>query len=269
VGDDEIGFSTRGIFNIEGGCYAKTYKLKEKDEPQIYRAVNRFGSLMENVVLDPDTHMPDFDDKSITENGRASYPLTAIDDSVVSGMAPTPAHVFFLSADATGVLPPVSKLNPEQAMFYFLSGYTAKLAGTELGLTGVKAAFSHCFGAPFMMRNPHDYARLLKALMGKLGFSVWLINTGWGKGPYGVGERFDIAVTRAIIRSVQSGVMDEANYEIEPFFDLAIPRSVPGVDPAYLNPGQLWEDQKAYAEAARNLKNQFLDNYAKLIGNNA
>jgi phosphoenolpyruvate carboxykinase (ATP) len=264
VGDDEIGFSESGIFNMEGGCYAKTYKLKEKDEPQIYHAVNRFGSLMENVVLDEKCKKPLFDDKSITENGRASYPLTAIPGFVETGLAPVPSHVFFLSADATGVLPPVSKLNPEQAMYYFLSGYTAKLAGTELGLSGVKAAFSHCFGAPFMMRRPEDYAQLLKELMDKVGFKVWLINTGWGGGPYGVGKRFDIGITRAIIRSVQSGVMDQAEFEVEPFFELSIPKAVPGVASSFLSPSALWSDKEAYATAAKKLRGQFEENYAKL-----
>jgi phosphoenolpyruvate carboxykinase (ATP) len=264
VGDDEIGFSQEGIFNMEGGCYAKTYKLKESDEPQIYRAVNRFGSLMENVKLDEKIHVPLFEDKTLTENGRSSYPLTAISDSVSDGLAPQPSHVFFLTADATGVLPPVSLLNAEQAMYYFLSGYTAKLAGTELGVVGVKAAFSHCFGAPFMMRKPQDYAHLLKDLMGKVGFKVWLVNTGWGGGGYGVGERFPIKVTRAIIRSVQSGALDKTDFVKEPHFDLMIPKSVPGVDSSYLNPSELWKDKELYVKEAQGLKAKFDDNYAKL-----
>lgn len=265
VGDDEIGFSTQGIFNMEGGCYAKTYKLKEKDEPQIFHAVNRFGSLMENVVLEEGTRRPIFDDKSITENGRASYPLSAINDFVESGTAEVPSHLFFLSADATGVLPPVSQLNPEQAMFYFLSGYTAKLGGTELGLSGVKAAFSHCFGAPFMMRDPQDYAALLKDLMQKVGCKVWLINTGWGGGPYGVGKRFDIAITRSIIRNVQNGNLERGEFWTEPQFNLSVPKEVPGVDAAYLNPIELWEDKNSYEEAANKLKSEFQENYSKLM----
>ncbi len=263
VGDDEIGFSIDGIFNMEGGCYAKTYKLKEKDEPQIFHAVNRAGSLLENVVLDEKSKKPIFEDKSITENGRASYPISAIEDSVVNGKARVPSHLFFLSADATGVLPPVSLLNPEQAMFYFLSGYTAKLAGTELGLKGVKAAFSHCFGAPFMMRDPKDYAILLKDLINKVGCKVWLINTGWSGGPYGVGKRFDISVTRSIIRGVQAGALNDVEYWTESFFDLSIPKSVPGVESSLLNPKELWSDKAAYADAAKKLKSQFLENYKK------
>lgn len=265
VGDDEIGFSIDGVFNIEGGCYAKTYKLQEKDEPQIFHAVNRFGSLMENVVLEEATRKPRFDDKSITENGRASYPLCAISDSLESGRAKVPSHLFFLSADATGVLPPVSLLKPEQAMFYFLSGYTAKLGGTELGVSGVKAAFSHCFGAPFMMRDPQDYASLLKGLIQKVGCRVWLINTGWGGGPYGVGKRFDIGITRNIIRNAQSGALEKAIFWNEPYFSLSIPREIKGVDAAYLNPIELWEDKKSYEDAASKLKSEFQENYSKLI----
>lgn len=262
VGDDEIGFSSEGIFNIEGGCYAKTYKLKKTDEPQIFQAANQFGSLMENVVMDSNGQI-NFDDKTITENGRSSYPLTALSDFETTGVAKTPKHIFFLSADATGVLPPVSLLTSEQAMYYFLSGYTAKLGGTELGVVGVQKTFSHCFGAPFMMRRPQDYSRLLEKLIKETGANVWLINTGWSGGPYGVGKRFDLEITRSIIRGIQSGEISRAGA----FMDLAILDLRYPCQPLslnkYNNPRKLWADAEAYDKAAEELKLAFAENYKK------
>lgn len=262
IGDDEHGLSEDGIFNIEGGCYAKTYKLTAKGEPQVYFATNHFGSLIENVKLD-EKRRPLFDDKSITENGRSSYPLNFISDSVASGMGNFPKNIFFLSADAMGVLPAVAKLNPEQAMYYFLSGYTAKLAGTELGLAGIKAAFSHCFGAPFMMRHPETYAELLKHFMQEHDLDVWLINTGWCGGAYGVGERYDLSVTRQIIRAIQRGLPADTQYENDSVFDLSLPVSIPGVESKFLRPDSLWKDKDNYRSTAEKLRELFEENYKK------
>ena len=263
IGDDEHGISPAGIFNIEGGCYAKTYNLTEKGEPQVYHAVNRFGAILENVVLDEERR-PKFEDKSITENGRGSYPLTFISDASDIGLGPFPSNIFFLSADAMGVLPAIAKLDSEQAMYYFLSGYTAKLAGTEVGLAGIKAAFSHCFGAPFMMRHPQHYADLLKKYLDSNKVNVWLANTGWYAGPYGEGTRYDLSITRSIIRGIQKGLPANTRYIREEVFGLSIPESIPGVESKFLNARALWKDGRKYDEMAQNLKQLFSDNYKKI-----
>lgn len=262
IGDDEHGISSEGIFNIEGGCYAKTYNLTEKREPQVYRAVNRFGAILENVVLDEE-HRPIFTDKTITENGRGSYPLSYIDDASTTGMGPFPKNIFFLSADAMGVLPVVAKLDTEQAMFYFLSGYTAKLADTELGFSGIKATFSHCFGAPFMMRHPSHYSELLKKYLESHETNVWLINTGWYGGAYGVGKRYDLSVTRSIVREIQKGLPVSTTYWKESCFNLNIPENIPGVDKRILDPKIMWADKSAYVESAQNLNKLFMENFSK------
>lgn len=264
IGDDEHGLTPEGIFNIEGGCYAKTFKLTEKGEPQVYHATNRFGALMENVMLDEESR-PLFDDDSITENGRSSYPLEFVSDANATGRGPFPKNIFFLSADAMGVLPVIAKLNSEQAMYFFLSGYTAKLAGTELGLAGIKATFSHCFGAPFMMRHPMDYAELLKKYLDSSDVKVWLVNTGWYGGVYGEGRRFDLNVTRNLIRSVQSNGLIDQDFEVEEVFGLAVPKKVDGVEAKYLNAKILWKDQRQYLNTANKLKHEFEENYKKFL----
>ena len=266
IGDDEHALTPEGVFNMEGGCYAKTYRLSNIKEPQIYKAVNRFGTLIENVTLD-DSHQPLFDDTSITENGRASYPLKFIENIVESGVAGYPKNIFFLSADAMGVLPPLAKLTTEQVMFYFLLGYTAKLAGTEVGVQGVKATFSHCFGAPFMMRNPMDYARLFQKYLQMNNTNVWLINTGWYGGYYGgEGKRYELSFTRSLIRAIQSGKDLNTSYYEEPVFNLNIPQAIPGVEKNLLNPRLTWKDEKSYDEIALKLKELFIENYRNING---
>jgi phosphoenolpyruvate carboxykinase (ATP) len=262
IGDDEHGLSDRGTFNFEGGCYAKTYKLSEESEPQIYRAVNGFGSMMENVVLD-EQRRPCFDDKSITENGRASYPLSALESWLPEGRAGVPSHIFFLSADALGVLPAVSLLDSEQAMYYFLTGYTAKLAGTEVGIKGISTTFSHCFGAPFMIRRPMDYGLLLKDFLARHDIKVWLVNTGWYGGPYGTGERYSISTTRSLIRAIQRGDGEKASFRKTEVFNLAIPAALKGVESKWLDPTGLWHSPEEWRKAAQDLKAKFDQNYRK------
>lgn len=262
IGDDEHGISPEGIFNLEGGCYAKTYNLTEKGEPQIFRAVNRFGAILENVELDKD-HRPRFNSKALTENGRGSYPLSFISDASTTGRGPFPSNIFFLSADAMGVLPAVAKLDPDQAIYYFLSGYTAKLAGTEIGLAGIKATFSHCFGAPFMMRHPMVYAQLLKKYLTEHPVNVWLINTGWYGGAYGIGKRYELSTTREIIRSIQKGLSHDLEFRQDPFFGLKVPKSIPGVENKFLDTRSLWASATEYDQTAAKLKTLFTDNFKK------
>lgn len=265
IGDDEHGLGQNGIFNFEGGCYAKTNGLTFEREPDIYKASNHFTSLLENVVLDNRTRKPNFEDTSLTENGRSTYSLKTLDTIAPSGTGPIPKNIFFLSADALGVLPAISKLSPEQAMFYFLSGYTAKLAGTEVGLKGIKTTFSHCFGAPFMMRRSHDYGNLLKDFLLKNPIDVWLVNTGWYGGVYGRGKRYPLSFTRQCIRAVQQGQASGVEYKIDEVFNLAIPQKLGEADVYYLNPQKLWTDQNEYLSMALDLKNKFEENYKKLI----
>ncbi len=257
IGDDEHGLSEAGIFNFEGGCYAKTYQLSPETEPEIYEASNRFGALLENVVMDENSLVVDFDDKSLSENGRSSYPLEFIKELEISSRGNTPKHVFFLSADAFGVLPPVAKLTKEQAMFYFVLGYTAKLAGTEIGVKEPQATFSPCFGAPFMLRHPSEYAKLLGEYIDKLGFNVWLINTGWTGGAYGVGKRFPLKVTRNIIRGIQANKLNDTPTEADPIFGLNIPLELEGVPATLLNPQKSWSDESAFEVKAKELASSF------------
>lgn len=264
IGDDEHGLSDRGIFNFEGGCYAKTYNLKASSEPDIYAATNRFGSLMENVVLD-EFHRPKFNDQSLTENGRSTYPLTALPSIINDGCGKIPSNFFFLSADAMGVLPLVSKLDQEQAMYYFLLGYTAKVAGTEVGMKGITATFSHCFGAPFMMRHPEDYGNLLKHILEKHQINVWLVNTGWYGGPYGIGKRYDLGVTRSCIRAIQQGLGEQVQLKKDPVFGLMVPEDLDDIDSRYLRPMDLWDSRDEYLENARKLKSLFDENYKKRL----
>lgn len=257
IGDDEHGLSDDGIFNFEGGCYAKTANLSAKEEPQIFRAATSWGTLLENVVLKAD-RQPDFNDLALTENGRASYPLSSIEGVHPTQIGPVPKNLFFLSADASGVLPPVASLNPKLAMDFFLCGYTSKLAGTELGIKEPKSAFSYCFGAPFMQRPPIEYARLLARLMEKHKFNVWLINTGWGKGGYGKTDRFPLKVTRQIIRSIQKGLVDPKEGPIDPIFGFIVPQSIEGISAELLQVSDK-EDAKALE-----LKKQFDEQLKKI-----
>ncbi len=257
IGDDEHGLSDDGVFNFEGGCYAKTYKLSKEQEPDIWEASNRPGALLENVIIDPKTGLPNFDDSSLTENGRSSYPLDFIKNIKKSANGSIPQNIFFLTADAFGCLPPVSKLTKKQAKYYFVLGYTAKVAGTEIGVKEPTATFSPCFGAPFMLRHPKVYAELLGHYMDKYNIQVWLINTGWTGGPYGVGERFPIKITRQIIRSIQKTGLKGFAMKKDPIFGLEIPNEIPGVDSSALNPRNTWKNGDEYDKKATDMVKSF------------
>ncbi len=257
IGDDEHGLSDDGVFNFEGGCYAKTYKLSAETEPSIFKASNRFGAILENVVLDSMSGKVDYFDKSLSENGRSSYPLPFIEGLEKSSRGNVPKHVFFLTADAFGVLPPVSLLSKEQAMFYFVLGSTAKLAGTEIGIKEPMATFSPCFGAPFMLRHPSEYAKLLGHYLDKYEIKVWLINTGWTGGSFGTGQRFPLHLTREIIRTIQAGKLSFAATEKDPIFGLAIPQNVSNLASTLLNPKKNWEDPLQYDVVAKDLAKSF------------
>src|ERR687893_983191 len=246
IGDDEHGWSDEGVFNFEGGCYAKVIKLSAEAEPDIYRTTKMFGTILENVVYDPATRQIDLDDARKTENTRASYPLTSIDNIVPEGRAGHPRNIIMLTADAFGVLPPVSRLSPEQAMYHFLSGYTAKVAGTERGIKEPEATFSTCFGAPFMVLHPGVYADLLGKQMAKHDAACWLVNTGWSGGPYGVGQRMKISYTRAMIRAILNGSLAQTETVPDPIFGVSIPVSCPDVPNEVLQPRNTWEDKDAY-----------------------
>jgi phosphoenolpyruvate carboxykinase (ATP) len=261
IGDDEHGWSDRGVFNFEGGCYAKTIRLSAHAEPQIYATTRRFGTVLENVVVDPESRRLDLDDDRYTENTRAAYPLTFIENAVPSGQGGHPKNVVMLTADAFGVLPPIARLSPDAAMYHFLSGYTAKVAGTERGVTEPKATFSTCFGAPFLPLAPGRYATMLGEKIARHGARVWLVNTGWTGGPYGVGRRMKISYTRAMIRAVLSGLLDQVGYERDPIFNVDVPTACPDVPPEVLKPRNTWESGAAYDEQARKLAHMFGDNF--------
>jgi phosphoenolpyruvate carboxykinase (ATP) len=261
IGDDEHGWSDRGVFNFEGGCYAKTIRLSAEAEPQIFQTTRRFGTVLENVVVDDVTRALNLDDDRYTENTRAAYPIAFIDNAVASGQGGHPRNVIMLTADAFGVLPPISRLSPEAAMYHFLSGYTAKVAGTEKGVTEPKATFSTCFGAPFLPLEPSRYARMLGDKIARHNASVWLVNTGWTGGPYGVGTRMKIAHTRAMIRAVLSGQFDGMTYQKDPIFNLEIPASCPGVPTGVLTPRETWPTGSAYDEQAHKLAKMFVENF--------
>ncbi len=263
IGDDEHGWSHRGVFNFEGGCYAKTIRLSREGEPEIYQATQMFGTILENVILDDVTGEIDFDNDSITENTRASYPLDYIPNHVPEGQGGLPDNVVFLTADAFGVLPPISKLTPEQAMYHFLSGYTAKVAGTERGITEPKATFSACFGAPFLPRHPGSYAKMLGEKLRETGASVWLVNTGWSGGGYGVGSRMKLAYTRAMVSAALEGKLNDVETETDPVFGLHVPTAVPEVPSDVLHPRKTWADKDAFDEAAAKLAGMFKDNFAQ------
>ncbi|MDT8340841.1 MAG: phosphoenolpyruvate carboxykinase (ATP) [Longimicrobiales bacterium] len=263
IGDDEHGWSEHGVFNFEGGCYAKTIRLSPEGEPEIFAATRMFGTILENVALDARTREIDFDDDSITENTRASYPIHAIPNAVIPGVGGHPRHVVFLTADAYGVLPPISRLTPAQAMYQFLSGYTAKVAGTERGVTEPKATFSACFGAPFLPRHPGEYARMLGEKLRRHGAHVWLVNTGWTGGPYGVGTRMKLQYTRAMVRAALAGELDEVATVADPVFGLAVPESVPHVPSGILQPRETWAETAEYDAQASKLAAMFRENFAR------
>src|SRR6266404_458399 len=266
IGDDEHGWSKDGIFNFEGGCYAKVINLTPESEPEIYRTTQMFGTVLENVVLDPATKEVRFADQSITENTRASYPLHYIRNFVEGGRGGHPKNVVFLTADAFGVLPPIARLTPQQAMYYFLSGYTAKVAGTERGVKEPQPTFSACFGAAFLVWHATKYARMLGDHLREHDSKVWLINTGWSGGPYGTGERIKLKYTRAIVHAALAGELDESDTRRDPIFELAVPTEINRVPANVLNPRSTWSDPAAYDAQARKLAGMFRENFEK-IGN--
>ncbi|MDB5525885.1 MAG: pckA [Rhizobium sp.] len=262
IGDDEHGWGEQGVFNFEGGCYAKTIKLSRESEPEIFGTTQRFGTVLENVVLD-DNRMPDFNDGSLTENTRAAYPLHFIPNASESGIGNHPKTIIMLTADAFGVMPPIARLTPDQAMYHFLSGYTAKVAGTEKGVTEPEATFSTCFGAPFMPRHPAEYGNLLKDLIARHGVTCWLVNTGWTGGAYGTGSRMPIKATRALLTAALAGKLDAAIFRRDANFGFEVPVAVDGVSTRILDPRSTWIDGAAYDAQARKLVDMFVTNFTK------
>jgi phosphoenolpyruvate carboxykinase (ATP) len=266
IGDDEHGWSDRGVFNFEGGCYAKTIRLSPDAEPEIYATTRRFGTVLENVVVDPTTRALDLDDDRFTENTRAAYPIDFIDNAVPSGQGGHPRNVIMLTADAFGVLPPIARLSADGAMYHFLSGYTAKVAGTEKGVTEPKATFSTCFGAPFLPLAPSRYATMLGERIARHEARVWLVNTGWTGGPYGTGRRIKIAHTRAMIRAALSGALDHVAYQKDPVFNIDVPATCPDVPAEVLQPRNTWTDAAAYDAQAAKLAKMFAENFKTFEG---
>jgi phosphoenolpyruvate carboxykinase (ATP) len=266
LGDDEHGWGPQGVFNFEGGCYAKTIRLSPEAEPEIYATTKRFGTVLENVVVDPVTREPDFDDASRTENTRCAYPLPFIPNSSETGRAGHPKNIVMLTCDAFGVLPPIAKLTGAEAMYHFLSGYTAKVAGTEKGVKDPEATFSTCFGAPFMPRHPSVYGNLLRELISRHHVDCWLVNTGWTGGKYGVGRRMPIRVTRRLLTAALDGSLSRADYRRDPYFGFSVPTSVPGVEPHILYPVKTWQDKAAFAETAQRLVKMFQENFKRFEG---
>ncbi|MGH6859489.1 MAG: phosphoenolpyruvate carboxykinase, partial [Phyllobacterium sp.] len=262
IGDDEHGWGEHGVFNFEGGCYAKTIRLSAEAEPEIFATTQRFGTVLENVVLDAN-RQPDFNDGSLTENTRCAYPLDFIPNASKSGKAGHPKNIIMLTADAFGVMPPIAKLTPAQAMYHFLSGYTAKVAGTERGVTEPEATFSTCFGAPFMPRHPSEYGNLLRQLIAGHGVDCWLVNTGWTGGAYGTGKRMPIKATRALLTAALDGSLKNAEFRTDPNFGFAVPVAVPGVDASILDPRSTWADKPGYDAQASKLVDMFIRNFDK------
>ncbi len=268
IGDDEHGWSDDAVFNFEGGCYAKMIRLSPEAEPEIFATTKMFGTVLENVVMDAETRLLDLDDSSLAENSRGAYPIDFIPNTSEHNLGPVPANVVMLTADAFGVLPPIARLTPDQAMYHFLSGYTAKVAGTEIGVTEPEATFSTCFGAPFMPRHPSVYGNLLKERIAKGGVQCWLLNTGWTGGKYGVGQRMPIKATRALLNAALDGSLGDVRFRKDPNFGFEVPVSVPtldklGVDAAILDPRSTWADKQAYDRAAQKLVELFVDNFAQ------
>lgn len=265
IGDDEHGWSDRGVFNFEGGCYAKCINLSPEKEPQIYAAI-RFGTVLENVIIDLVTRQPDYDDSTLTENTRAAYPAEYIPNAVIPGVAGHPQVILFLAADAFGVLPPVAKLDEKQAMYHFLSGYTSKLAGTERGITDPQATFSTCFGEPFLPLPAVEYAHGLGERIRRHRTRVYLVNTGWTGGPFGVGRRIDLDYTRAIVTAAINGTLETVAWRTDPVFGFQVPRSCPGVPAEILDPRNTWSDPSAYDQQLQNLARRFVDNFKRFEG---
>jgi phosphoenolpyruvate carboxykinase (ATP) len=261
IGDDEHGWSDEAVFNFEGGCYAKMIRLSAEAEPEIFATTKRFGTVLENVVIDETTREIDLDDDSLAENSRGSYPIDFIPNASAENLGPVPKNIIFLTADAYGVLPPIAKLTPDQAMYHFLSGYTARVAGTEIGVTEPSATFSTCFGAPFMPRHPSVYGNLLKERIAKGGVDCWLVNTGWTGGQYGVGSRMPIKATRALLNAALDGSLNGADFVIDPNFGFKVPTAVAGVDSKILQPRETWADKAAYDVTAKKLVGQFIENF--------
>lgn len=266
IGDDEHGWSDRGVFNFEGGCYAKMIKLSAQEEPEIYECTRRFGTVLENVAYNPVTGRLDLDDESLTENTRAAYPIAHIPNATRDGLGDHPKNIIMLTADAFAVLPPLARLTPEQAMYYFLSGYTAKVAGTEKGVTEPQATFSTCFGAPFMALSPTVYADLLGEKIAKHKVNVWLVNTGWSGGPYGVGERMKIAYTRAMVSAALNGDLDKVPTVKDPIFGVTVPDSCPNVPKEVLNQRSTWRNHAEYDAQAGKLADMFIENFKEYAG---
>ncbi|MBS5083871.1 MAG: phosphoenolpyruvate carboxykinase (ATP) [Clostridiales bacterium] len=266
IGDDEHGWSEEGIFNFEGGCYAKCINLDPEGEPEIYGAI-KFGSLVENVVIDSESREPDFDDGSLTDNSRVGYPVDYISNAAIPGVGGIPKVVIFLTADAFGVLPPISRLDQNAAMYHFVTGFTSKLAGTERGVQEPQPTFSTCFGEPFMPMDPSIYAKMLGERIEKYNTKVYLINTGWAGGPYGVGSRMKLRYTRAMVTAALNGDIDKAEYQHDEVFNLDVPQTCPNVPNEIMNPRDTWEDKAAYDESAKKLAKMFQDNFAKKYPN--
>ncbi len=264
IGDDEHGWSEDGVFNFEGGCYAKVIRLSPEAEPQIHACTRKFGTILENVVFDPLTRRLDLDDDTNTENTRASYPLEYIDNAVANARGGHPRNIFMLTCDANGVLPPIARLSPDQAMYHFISGYTSKVAGTEVGVgSEPQTTFSACFGAPFMVHHPYTYARLLKEKMQKYDVHCWLVNTGWTGGPFGVGKRMSIQHTRALLNAALGGQLDEVEYRTNETFGFEVPLHVEGVPDKILDPEQTWPSREAFSEKVHQLASLFIENFKR------
>ncbi len=264
IGDDEHGWTDNGIFNFEGGCFPKLIDLSKEKEPQIWDAV-KFGTLVENVVYDEDTRVSDYKDGSITENTRAGYPIEYIPNAAIPGVGGQPKTIVFLTADAFGVMPPIAKLTKEQAMYHFVSGYTSKLAGTERGIVEPAPSFSTCFGAPFMPMDPSVYADLLGKKMDKYDVNVYLINTGWSGGPYGVGKRMSLPYTRAMVTAALNGELEKSKFNLDPIFNVLVPETCPNVPSEILNPVNTWDDKAAYEKSAKDLAKRFMENFKKYV----
>jgi len=264
VGDDEHGWSEDGIFNFEGGCYAKVIRLSEEAEPQIYACTQRFGTILENVIFDPDTRMIDLDDAALTQNTRASYPLSYIGNALLARQAGQPRNIVFLTCDASGVMPPIARLTANQALYQFISGYTSKVGGTEAGVGAApEKTFSTCFGAPFMVHHPSVYARLLKTRIEMYDVNCWLLNTGWIGGAFGTGERISIRYTRALLNAALDGRLEEVQYDLDPVFGFQVPQHCPGVPADILNPGSSWDEPETYLQAYRDLARDFIQNFKR------
>jgi phosphoenolpyruvate carboxykinase (ATP) len=263
IGDDEHGWGGDGIFNLEGGCYAKVIRISKEEEPEIYQTTRRFGTILENVAINTQSRMIDLNDPYLTENTRAAFPISHLDNALRSGIAGHPRVIFFLTADAFGVLPPIAKLTTGQAMYYFLLGYTAKVAGTERGVQEPQTTFSTCFGAPFLVHPPEVYSRMLGEKIENHGPQVWMVNTGWTGGPFGIGHRIEIHYTRAMIRAVLNGSLDKGEFRTDPVFGLQVPQAIPDVPGDLLDPRNTWTDPQAYDQKASELATKFQDAFKK------